>query len=68
LFTIDRSALDVIMTIATGNQLAILVKTLQTLKGLADSSCLRQRRPRLRCGATSPRRSPSCSAERMWAT
>jgi hypothetical protein len=37
-FTIDRSALDVIMTIATGNQLAILVKTLQTLKGLADRS------------------------------
>jgi hypothetical protein len=37
-FTIDRSALDVIMTVATGNQLAILVKTLQTLKGLADSS------------------------------
>jgi hypothetical protein len=35
-FTIDKSALDVIMTIATANQLAILVKTLDTLKGLAD--------------------------------
>jgi hypothetical protein len=35
-YTLDRSALDVIMTIATGNQLAILVKTLTTLKGLAD--------------------------------
>jgi hypothetical protein len=37
-FAIDRSALDVIMTIATGNQLAILVKTIDTLKGLADDS------------------------------
>lgn len=37
-FTIDRSALDVIMAIATANQLAILVKTLDTLKGLADAS------------------------------
>jgi len=37
-FTIDKSALDVIMTVATGNQLAILVKTLQTLKSLADKS------------------------------
>jgi hypothetical protein len=36
-FTMDRSALDVIMTIATGNQLAILVKTIDTLKGLADA-------------------------------
>jgi hypothetical protein len=34
-FTIDRSALDVIMEIATSNQLAILVRTLDTLKGLA---------------------------------
>jgi hypothetical protein len=37
-YTLDKSALDVIMTIATGNQLAILVKTLTTLKGLADKS------------------------------
>jgi hypothetical protein len=36
-FTIDRSALDVIMAVATGNQLAILVKAVQTLKRLADS-------------------------------
>jgi hypothetical protein len=36
-YTLDRSALDVIMTIATGNQLAILVKTLTTLQGLADN-------------------------------
>jgi hypothetical protein len=36
-FTLDRSALDVIMTIATNNQLAILVKTLDTLKTLADT-------------------------------
>jgi hypothetical protein len=35
-YTLDKTALDVIMTIATGNQLAILVKTLTTLKGLAD--------------------------------
>jgi hypothetical protein len=35
-FTIDKSALDVIMVIATASQLAILVKTLDTLKGLAD--------------------------------
>jgi hypothetical protein len=35
-YTLDKTALDVIMTIATGNQLAILVKTLITLKGLAD--------------------------------
>jgi hypothetical protein len=35
-FTMDKSALDVIMTIATNNQLAILVKTLDTLKKLAE--------------------------------
>ncbi|MDR2012808.1 MAG: hypothetical protein LBQ20_07185 [Rhodanobacter sp.] len=35
-YTLDKSALDVLMTIATGNQLAILVKALTTLKGLAD--------------------------------
>lgn len=32
----DKSALDVIATIATGNQLAILVKALDTMKGLAE--------------------------------
>jgi hypothetical protein len=35
-FSMDKSALDVIATIATGNQLAILVKTLDTLKKLGD--------------------------------
>jgi hypothetical protein len=35
-FTIDKSALDVIMTIATANQLAVLVRTLETLKSLTD--------------------------------
>jgi hypothetical protein len=35
-YTLDKTALDVIMTIATGNQLAILVRTLTTLKGLAE--------------------------------
>lgn len=34
----DKSALDVIATIATGNQLAILVKALETMKGLAEDS------------------------------
>ena len=33
-FTIDKAALEAIMTIATGNQLAILVKTLDTLNKL----------------------------------
>src|SRR6202012_1701029 len=37
-YTLDKSALDGILTIATGKQLAILVKTLTTLKGLADRS------------------------------
>ena len=37
-FTMDKSALDVIMAVATGNQLAILVKSLDTLKGLADGN------------------------------
>src|SRR5262249_16794415 len=37
-FKIDKSALHVIMTIATVKQLAILVKTLDTLKSLADDS------------------------------
>jgi hypothetical protein len=37
-FTLDKSALDVLMTIATGNQLAILVKALTTLQGLADEN------------------------------
>jgi hypothetical protein len=36
-FTIDKAALDAIMTIATGNQLAILVKTLDTLKNLGPA-------------------------------
>ena len=36
-FTIDKVALDAIMTIATGNQLAILVKTLDTLKNLGSA-------------------------------
>jgi hypothetical protein len=36
-FTIDKAALDAIMTIATGNQLAILVKTLDTLKKLGPA-------------------------------
>ena len=36
-FTIDKVALDAIMTIATGNQLAILVKTLDTLKNLGPA-------------------------------
>lgn len=35
---VDRSVLDVIQAIATQNQLAILVKTLDKLKRLADSS------------------------------
>ena len=35
-FTMEKSALDVIATIATGNQLAILVKALDTLKNLAE--------------------------------
>jgi hypothetical protein len=35
-FTLEKTSLDVIMAIATGNQLAILVKTLTTLKRLAD--------------------------------
>ena len=35
-FSMDKSALDVILTIATGNQLAVLVKALDVLKGLAD--------------------------------
>jgi tetratricopeptide (TPR) repeat protein len=36
-FAIDKAALDAIMTIATGNQLAILVKTLDTLKNLGPA-------------------------------
>jgi hypothetical protein len=36
-FIIDKAALDAIMTIATGNQLAILVKTLDTLKKLGPA-------------------------------
>ena len=32
----DKSALDVIATIATGAQLAVLVKTIDTLKKLGD--------------------------------
>jgi hypothetical protein len=35
-FSMDKSALDVIATIATGAQLAILVKTIDTLKKLGD--------------------------------
>ena len=35
-FRMDKSALDVIATIATGNQLAILVKALDTMKSLAE--------------------------------
>ncbi len=36
-FSMDRSALDVIAAIATGAQLAILVKTLDTLKKLGEA-------------------------------
>jgi hypothetical protein len=36
-FSMDRSALDVISAIATGAQLAILVKTLDTLKKLGET-------------------------------
>jgi hypothetical protein len=32
----DKSALEIIAAIATGNQLAILVKTLETLKKLGE--------------------------------
>jgi hypothetical protein len=35
-FRMDKSALEIIATIATGNQLAILVKALDTMKGLAE--------------------------------
>jgi hypothetical protein len=35
-FSMDKSALDIIAEIATGGQLAILVKTVDTLKKLAD--------------------------------
>lgn len=35
-FTMDKSALEVVAAIATSNQLAILVKSLDILKGLAD--------------------------------
>ncbi|BBK40814.1 hypothetical protein STVA_08340 [Allostella vacuolata] len=35
-FRMDRSALDVIATVATGNQLAILVKAIEVMKNLAD--------------------------------
>ena len=35
-FSMDKSALDIIATIATGAQLAILVKTIDTLKKLGE--------------------------------
>jgi hypothetical protein len=35
-FMMDKAALDVILTIATGNQLAILVRAIDTLKTLAE--------------------------------
>ena len=36
-FSMDKAALDVIATVAAGNQLAILVKTLDTLKKMGEA-------------------------------